>query len=403
MKTKTTFQNLATAVIALLLLTGFNAMAQTHVYNETTSSGIYFWPLSGSQVANPLPADPVNSTANCAVNSTAEAWSQIQFFPSPNYSPVSGDKLFFSIYSPNGAVKGKVSFRYPGGGWVGGVELVYTAATQTGWVEYSVDLSAHVGKVIDQVVFEPSTNAIAATYLDNVYFKNAPGPDFMYNEKYNMNIYFWPINGSQVANPIPADPLNSSANCVINNSADDWRQIQFFPYFKPVTGDKLFFSVYNPNNTASAQVKFVYDPWSDWQDGGNVTYTPASQTGWVEYSIALTPNIGNVIRNIILMPTGGASANVYVDNVYFAQTSTLSTNSFEVKKESIAFISSEGKIQFFKEQSNTNLTVFDLMGRLILNEKIDGKASANSLNTKGIYILKIETNAGVITQKSIYF
>jgi hypothetical protein len=43
MKTKITIKNFSRAlVLALLLLLGYNAKAQTHVYNESTSSGMFF-------------------------------------------------------------------------------------------------------------------------------------------------------------------------------------------------------------------------------------------------------------------------------------------------------------------------------------------------------------------------
>ena len=254
MKTKITFQNFATAVIAFLLLTGFNAKAQTHVYNETTNSGIYFWPVNGSQVPNPK-SDTVNSSANCAVSSTNEAWSQIQYFPT--YKPVSGDKLYFSVYNPNGAGPGQVQFSYKGSGsWVGGTDVTYVSGSLTGWVEYSIDLTSHVGSEIDQV---------------------------------------------------------------------------------------------------------------------------------------------------IMMPAGNSAAAVYIDNIYFGSTSILGTNSNSLAKvNNQVYVSKEGKIQFTKEQTNSQLSVFDLTGRLIIEEKINGTQGVKTLNNKGIYIVRVKSDQGVSTQKIIF-
>ena len=64
MKTKITIQNFATAVFALFLLTGFNAKAQTHFFQDAVANGT-IWHAAASEVANPLPSDPINSSSTC--------------------------------------------------------------------------------------------------------------------------------------------------------------------------------------------------------------------------------------------------------------------------------------------------------------------------------------------------
>jgi hypothetical protein len=87
-----------------------------------------------------------------------------------------------------------------------------------------------------------------------------------------------------------------------------------------------------------------------------------------------------------MMPAGDNSAAVYVDNIYFSNASVLSTVSPLVIEESI-YIDSNGKISFDNDQINSEISVFDLTGRLIFKEKIEGNQSKNNLQTKGIYIV----------------
>ncbi|WP_395050939.1 T9SS type A sorting domain-containing protein [Flavobacterium sp.] len=377
----------------------------TIVYNETTNSGIYFWPTNGSQVANPI-SDAVNSSANCAVPSTDGNWSQIQYFPT--YTPVSGDKLYFSVYNPNGAGPGQVQFSYTGSGsWVGGTDVTYVSGSLTGWVEYSVNLTSHVGNEIDNIIMMPAGNSASVVYIDNIYFGQTsiipvPQNPIVYNETTNWGIYFWPTNGSQVANP-KSDTVNSSANCAVSSTDGNWSQIQYFPTYKPASGNKLYFSVYNPNGAGPGQVQFSYTGSGSWVGGTDVTYVSGSLTGWVEYSIDLTSHVGSEIDQVIMMPAGNSASAVYIDNIYFGSTSTLGTNSNSLAKvNNQVFVSKDGKIQFTKEQTNTQLSVFDLSGRLILEEKINGVKVDKVLNTKGIYILRVQSDSGVSSQKIIF-
>jgi hypothetical protein len=141
MKTKITFKNFATAVITLLLLTGFSAKAQTYVYNESGNSGMFI--DGGSEVPNPV-SDAVNSSANCAETGTG-GWKKMEFFLT--YTPVAGAKLYFSVYNPNNAGPGQIKFFYTSASgteqWGG--NITYVAGSLTGWIEYSLDLTSHVG------------------------------------------------------------------------------------------------------------------------------------------------------------------------------------------------------------------------------------------------------------------
>ena len=399
MKTNLTFK-----LGLIVLLFSLTAKAQTFVYNENVSSGMFFQGANGGEVPNPV-SDAVNSSANCAMSSTDGNWQQIQYFPT--FTPSAGDKLFFSVYNPNNAGPGQIQFEYTsGGGWQFGDNPNYEAGSSTGWIEYSIDLSNHVGNEINKIIMMPAGNNSAAVYVDNIYFgqTSALNPvseqTFVYNENVSSGMFFQGANGGEVPNPV-SDAVNSSANCAMSSTDGNWQQIQYFPTFTPSAGDKLFFSVYNPNNAGPGQIQFEYTSGGGWQFGDNPNYEAGSSTGWIEYSIDLSNHVGNEINKIIMMPAGNNSAAVYVDNIYFSNTSVLSTEIPLLADESI-YIDSNGKISFDNEQNNIEISVFDLSGRLIFKEKIDGNQSKNNLQTKGVYIIVGSKNNKLHSKKLVF-
>jgi hypothetical protein len=364
------------------------------VYDESTSSGMFFESPNGGEVSNPL-SDAVNSSANCAYSGTTDPfpWLEIQYFPT--YTPVAGDKLFFSVYNPNSASGAQIQFN--DGAYFGG-NVAYSGS---GWQEYSITLDDEIGNTLTKIILYPDSGNPVGVYIDNIYFAQnsvlAPAENpIVYDESTSSGMFFESPNGGEVSNPL-SDAVNSSANCAYSGTTDPfpWLEIQYFPSYTPVAGDKLFFSIYNPNSATGAQIQFNDGAYF----GGNVTY---SGTGWQEYSITLDDEIGNTLTKIILYPDSGNPVGVYVDNIYFGTSSTLSTNSI-AKISNKAFVSKEGNIQFSKVQTNTLLKVYDLMGRLILEEKINGKKGDKVLNNKGIYILRVKSVNGVSSQKIAFY
>ena len=401
MKIKITFKNsLSTAAIALSLLFGFNVKAQTYVYDEVTSSGMFF-DGNGSEVSNPV-SDAVNSSANCANSGDASSWQKMQFFPT--YTAVSGDFLFISVYNPNEVGVGQVQFEYASnpGAWQWGGNLEYVSGSLTGWVEYTIDLTPHVGNEINKVIVMPAGGSSSVIYVDNIYFGAVsvipiPESPIVYNDTEASGIFF-DGNGSEVSNPV-SDAVNSSASCANTGDAGSWQKIQFFPTYTPVDGDFLFISVYNPNEVELGQVQFEYTSVpGTWQWGGNLEYVSGSLTGWVEYSIDVSPHLGNQINKVIVMPAGDSAADTYTDNIYFG--SALSINSVETFSE-IVFFDESGRVIFTKDQTNTSLEVFDIYGRAIIKENINGKKSINKIENTGIYILKIKTGNNTFAMKKL--
>lgn len=392
-------------MILTLLFLSFSTQAQTYVYNETTSSGIFFESGNGEEIANPL-SDDVNSSATVAFSGTDNPfpWLEIQFFPNPGFTPSSDDKLYFSVYNPDSAPGAQIQFN---NGELFGGNVTYDASSQTGWVEYSVDLGDLEGNELNQIILFPVEGTSIGVYVDNIYFNNesvitppSTGTTFVYNEDVSSGIFFESGNGAEQTNPV-SDAVNSSANCAFSGTDNPfpWLEIQFFPSpaFTASTGDKLFFSVYNPDAAPGAQIQFNSGAFF----GGNVTYDATNTTGWVEYSIDLDDEVGNEITQVILYPVEGTSIGVFVDNIYFANSSVLSIDNSEFVEELI-FINQQGQVIFENAQSNAELHVFDLNGRLIFKENVEGRISENTLNTKGVYIIKAVNGRSVNTRKLIF-
>jgi hypothetical protein len=401
MKTKITIKFFSRAlVMALLLLFGYIAKAQTYVYNDTTASGIFI--DGGSEVANPV-SDGVNSSTTCSQSGTG--WQKIEFFPT--YTPVSGDKLYFSIYNPNNVASAQIKFDYTSGSTeVWGGNVTYDAGASSGWVEHSLDLTDHVGNEINKIWLYLASGEANSAYVDNVYFHTssvlvAPATTTYFFEDAVQNGTIWHAAASEVANPL-SDAVNSSSTVIQNTGAGGWQDTQLFPSSYTVqAGDKIYISYYNPNNAAAWQLRMDLSVSGDtWI--GEPAHDAGAATAWKEASLDLSAYVGESISQIKIFPAAGESKSVYFDNIYISTSSMLSTNSV-AKINNRVFISKEGNIQFYKEQNGTFLSIYDLTGRLILEEKINGKKGEKVLNQKGVYILRVKSVNGVSSQKIAFY
>jgi hypothetical protein len=254
----------------------------------------------------------------------------------------------------------------------------------------------------------PAGDNSAAVYVDNVYFgaesilPAVSQVPIVYNDTISSGMWFQGTNGAEVANPV-SDAVNSSDSCAMSATDGNWQQIQYFPTYTPKDGDKLFFSVYNPNNGGPGQIQFEYssEP-GTWQWGDNVDYTAEAQSGWVEFSIDLSAHVGNEINKIIIMLAGDNSAAVYVDNVYFGANTLITVGISEHFVNDHIYIDAYGKVIFDKYQTNTEMHVYDISGRLLIRETIRGNTSSAHLMKKGIYILKIRKGNRISGKKLIY-
>jgi hypothetical protein len=406
MKTKTTQimkTQLTIALCAITMFFSFTVNAQTQVYNELTSSGMFPDP-NGALVANPLPLNSFNSSATC-VRSATSTFGKLQIFPSGGYTPVAGARLYFSVYNPSNALFGQVKFEYgtPDVPNDGG-DIYYGPASVSGWVEYSISLTPNVGNTISKILLYPSGSSAVAVFVDNIYFHTTSiyptsGATHFFKDAVEHGSIF--NSGVTIVNNPLSNAINSSAKCLKTNGTGAWRETQINAVRYVIkTGDNMFISFYNPNNAVLWQLRF------DFHDGEyigppDIEHVSAAASGWNEVSVDLTPYIGREIKQIKVLAAHSELKVVNYDNIYISNTSVLSTNSVTQINDQVS-VSKEGQIQFNKEQTNTNVSVFDIAGRLIFDEKINGVKGEKALNQKGIYILKVKSEKGVSSQKVIF-
>jgi hypothetical protein len=405
MKTKTTQlmkTQITIAFWAIMLFFSITVHSQTHVYNEVTTSGMFPDP-DGALVTNPLP-DTFNSSANCAKSATA-AFGKLQIFPT--YTPGAADRLYFSVYNPNGAKFAQVKFEYTSAPtvWEDGGDVYYGSTSNSGWVEYSIGLAPNQGNQINKIVLMPSGDSSVAVFVDNIYFHTTslyPSSNATYfftNVVENGSIFH---SGAGIFNnPLPTDPINSTTKCLRTNGTGAWRETQVFnARYVVKTADKLFISFYNPNNATQWQLRFLFRD-GDYIGPADIAHVSNALTGWSEVSVDLTSYLGKEIEKIVLFAAHEELKQVYSDNIYISNNSVLSTNSVTQINDQVR-VSKEGKIQFNREQTNTLVAVFDISGRLILEEKINGVQGEKALSQKGIYILRVKSEKGISSQKVIF-
>jgi hypothetical protein len=375
------------------------ATIETHVYNDDTASGIFI--DGGSEVANPA-SDAVNSSTTCVLSGTG--WQKTEFFPT--YTPVSGDKLYFSVYNPNTIASAQIKFDYTSGETeVWGGNITYNASAANGWVEHNLDLTEHVGKEINKIWLYLASGETKTAYLDNIYFHTSsvivtPETTTYFFQDAVQNGTVWHASATEVANPL-SDAANSSSTVIQNTGTGAWQDTQINGISYTIqTGDMFYMSVYNPNAAAAWQLKMVVDATDTWI--AEPAHVAGAASAWQEVSVDLSAYVGQNLSQIKIYPAAGESKSIYFDTIYISTSSVLSSATFQIKNDTKVFISSEGKINFIKEQTNATLYVFDVKGALLFKENIKGNRSRNLLNKKGIYFLKMKNEKGLNNHKVLF-
>jgi co-chaperonin GroES (HSP10) len=378
------------------------ASGPTHFFQDAVVNGT-IWHAAASEISNPK-SDAVNSSSVCIQNTGAGAWQDTQI-SSISYTIKAGDKIYVSFYNPNGAAAWQLKMNVNGSDtWI--AQPSHATAAATGWNEVSVDLATYVGQALTQIKIFPTADESKAINFDNIYIGatsviSTPPSQTHFFQDAVANGTIWHAAASEISNP-KSDAVNSSLVCIQNTGAGGWQDTQINSISYTIkSGDKIFVSFYNPNGAAAWQLKMNVNGADTWI--GEPTHASGAASGWNEVSVELGSYVGQALTQIKVFPAAGQAKSVYFDNIYFASASVLSTNSNSLAKVNIqVYVSKEGKIQFGKEQTNSQLSVFDLTGRLIIEEKINGTQGVKTLNNKGIYIVRVKSDQGVSTQKIVY-
>ena len=198
----------------------------------------------------------------------------------------------------------------------------------------------------------------------------------------------WHAAASEIANPL-SDAVNSSSIVIQNTGAGGWQDTQLFPTSYTVqSGDKFFISFYNPNGAANWQLRMDLSTTGSFTQisGGDPAHAVAAASGWNEVSLDLASYVDEDITKIQIYPASGESISINFDNIYISTSATVSLGSPEIKTAPIFFIGADGNVNFLVTQINTKVFVYDLTGRLVLEEMINGSNSINKIIQRGTYI-----------------
>lgn len=146
--------------------------AATYFFDESVQNGT-IWHSNGAEVANPN-QDNVNPSSIVIMNNGDGGWEETQFFPAPNYTIQSGDKIFVSFYNPNEAGAWQMRMNLSVSGdftWIG--EPAHEPDAADGWNEVSLDITPYEGEDISQINLYPSAGDAISVYYDNIYIANA--------------------------------------------------------------------------------------------------------------------------------------------------------------------------------------------------------------------------------------
>ncbi|QCE42192.1 endonuclease [Psychroserpens sp. NJDZ02] len=131
---------------------------------------------------------------------------------------------------------------------------------------------------------------------------------------------------------------------------------------------------------------------------GDVTYDATVQTATVS-GINTEGNITVVIQD----DSDSSGARVAIDNLFWTCYETLSTSEFDLKQVKVYPNPLNGTLLNIEVKEATAYKIFDLLGKKILTGNVTptNKEANVSRLSKGVYIMKLESDNGTITKKII--
>jgi len=305
--------------------------------------------------------------------------------------------------------------------------------TATGsWIAYDIPLAdftglssmAHIGQII--LVNDP----VGTIFVDNMYFHNtsttqvneptvaAPTPTIaatnvisMFSDAYtNVPVNTWRTDWS-------SSTLDETF-MVEGNAAKKYTNLDFNGIettganaIDAAGAGMMYFhmNIWTPNMT-TFRIKLV-DFGGDGFGGGNdtefeIAFTDIEIGEWMTLDIPLSDftgmNQSDISQYIISgLPVGGGT--VFVDNVYFSTTNTLSLDQFSSNKLQFYPNPTDATWNIVSKTEITKITLMDLLGKKIMTlhpNSVKVSIDASQL-LKGIYVAKIEGISGTETIKLI--
>ncbi|APZ46231.1 hypothetical protein BW723_07945 [Polaribacter reichenbachii] len=308
---------------------------------------------------------------------------------------------------------------------------VTKTATTGAWVTLSIPLTEYTGisfNDIGQLVLS-ATAATNPVYIDNIYFSNgeatsgggsvataptdAPGVPTLaeanvisiFSDTYTDLAATWNPGWGQTT--VLADET------IASNPVKKYSSLNFTG-IEPTAGtiDATAMTHINLDYWTSdaTEIKFKlvdYKGDGAWGDDNSETEVVKTATtgSWVTLSIPLTEFTGinfNDIGQLVLSATDAVNP-VYIDNIYFSNTSILNTNSIALEELSFYPNPTSRNLVISAVGNIKNAQIFSILGKKVMSLNINKTTETIDVSnlTAGIYLIKYEVGDKVGTAKFI--
>ncbi|WP_405564831.1 T9SS type A sorting domain-containing protein [Polaribacter sp. Asnod6-C07] len=311
-------------------------------------------------------------------------------------------------------------------------EFEVTKTTTTGdWVTLSIPLTEYTGisfNDIGQLVLS-ATGATNPVYIDNIYFSNGEATSG------GGSVAIAPTDAPAVPTLAEADVISIFSDAytdlvstwnpgwgqstvladetIASNAVKKYSSLNFTG-IEPTAGTVDATAMTHINldywTSDATEIKFKlvdYNGDGAWgADNSESEVTKTATTGaWVTLSIPFTEFLGisfNDIGQFVLSATDAVNP-VYIDNIYFSNTSVLSTSSITLEELSFYPNPTSRNLNISAANNIKNVEIYNVLGKkmmkVIINKTSDSIDVSNLAS--GIYLIKYNINDAIGTAKFI--
>ncbi len=385
-------------------------------------------PALYSVVANPAPGG-INSSANVAkyiVNANGQPWAGLWSNDLPDFT-VSAENCIVKVMVYKDVISDfTVKFENESASVNFERKVSNTVINQ--WEELTFDFSSNIGASVSRLVIIPdfpaSRTAGSINHWDNISFNagsapvgntptalaplptvNASNVISMFSRAYtNVGVDTWRTGWS-----------NSGYSEVLVDGSPVKRYSDLVFVGIETTGANIInaagmthfhVDIWTPNMT-TFRVKLVdFGANGVWGGGDDVehelTFTPELKT-WVSLDIALADFTNLVTKNHIaqLIFSGAPTGTVYIDNVYFYNAITSSTDAVSSNDLSIYPNPSVDVLNIRSGKSLLKVEISNLLGQTVKQSQLNGLETSISVSdlVAGNYIVRLTTEDGMVSTR----
>jgi len=421
-------------LVATIVMTS-GAMAQLSTINFETVGQDWAWtlfengdnaPALYSVVANPS-VSGINTSASVAkyiVNANGQPWAGLWSNNLPDFTFTSDNCIIKVMVYKDVISDFLVKFENDNVSVFFEKKVSNTVINQ--WEELTFDFSNRIGSSVTRLVIIPdfpaTRTAGSTNYWDNISFNSGTPPV---------------VNVPTTASPLPtvqaSKVISMFSRAYTNVGVDTWRtswsnaaysevQVAGTPVKK--YSDLVFVGIETTGANlinASAMTHFHVDVWTPdmttfrvklvdfganavWSGGDDVehelSFTPAL-SGWVSLDIPLANFTGLTTKAHIaqLIFSGAPAGTVYVDNIYFYNSTTTSTSGLRSNELTIYPNPSVDVLNIRSAKELVKIEITNLVGQSVQQFNLTGFETSVSVNelAVGNYIVKLTTEDGQVS------